>query len=95
LKACIGELLDKTSRFQAANPFAPFEIFIDDHCVFLGKTAAEINFWHNTEATIVAIRRNGSLLMSPGPYATFTKGDIFYMIGDETCPRRVQNYLYP
>ncbi len=95
IKELLSELIDKTNRFKASNPFAPFEITIDDNCPFLGKTISDTNFWHNTAATIVSIKRTDTMMMSPGPYAVFTEGDVFYFVGDENCPERVKNYLYP
>ncbi|MDS0527800.1 GntR family transcriptional regulator [Clostridium sp. SHJSY1] len=88
------ELVDKTERFRSTNPFIPFEIKITAEMKYLNKSAADINFWHNTLATIIAIKRNGELLISPGPYASFFENDIFYFIGDKECIDRVQNFLY-
>lgn len=90
----VSELVDKTDRFRSSNPFIPFEIEIKAEMKYLNKSAADINFWHNTSATIIAIKRNGELLMSPGPYACFFENDIFYFIGDKECFDRVQNFLY-
>ncbi|MGI5997051.1 MAG: GntR family transcriptional regulator [Lutispora sp.] len=94
LREMIGILMDKTERFKASNPFIPYEIFIDGKCKFLGKTISDINFWHHTSATIVAIKRNNELLMSPGPYAVFIEGDSIYFVGDENSPERVYRYLF-
>ncbi|MEA4846472.1 MAG: GntR family transcriptional regulator [Clostridiaceae bacterium] len=94
LKERLSELFDKTDRFRAINPFAPFEITIDGNCLYLSKTISDINFWHNTLATIVAIKRGDVLMMSPGPYAVFAEGDVFYFVGDENCQERVKNFLF-
>ncbi|NLM43487.1 MAG: GntR family transcriptional regulator [Clostridiales bacterium] len=94
LKEMIGILMDKTERFKASNPFIPYEILIDEKCKYLGKTISDINFWHHTSATIVAIKRNNELLLSPGPYAVLTKGDFIYFVGDENSPERVYKYLF-
>lgn len=93
LSAFINELIDYSERFKNSNPFAPLEIEIPSDSILLGKTIAETNFWQNTGATIIGIRRAGSLILSPGPYATFSEGDIFIMIGDENCYERVQTFL--
>ncbi|MEM1483850.1 GntR family transcriptional regulator [Oscillospiraceae bacterium PP1C4] len=94
LKEQLYQLIDKTDRFKAINPFIPFEICIQHNAQYIGKTIAEINFWHNTMATIVAIKRGDSLLMSPGPYAILMEHDIFYFVGDENCLERVTGFLY-
>lgn len=94
IQSKIKELVDKTERFTANNPFTPFGIEIKADMKFLGKTASEINFWHNTSATIIAIKRNEDLLISPGPYTTFLKKDIVYCVGDENAYNRVNSFLY-
>lgn len=95
LKEHLSELIDKTDRFKSINPFVPFEIRISRKTPYIEKNIAEINFWHNTTATIIAIKRNDSLEMSPGPYAVLYENDIFYFVGDENCYERVNNFLYP
>ncbi|WP_027398341.1 GntR family transcriptional regulator [Anaerovorax odorimutans] len=92
---CLSELIDKTDRFRSINPFVPFQIEVTCETPFINKSAADVNFWHNTSATIIAIKRRNSLLMSPGPYAVFYEKDIFYFVGDEDCSERVRNFLYP
>lgn len=94
LKEKLEELMDKTDRFKAINPFVPYEITIEANCKYLGRTISDINFWHHTSATIISIKRDDVLMMSPGPYSVITEGDVFYFVGDENCPERVKNYLY-
>lgn len=89
----ISKLIEKTNRFRFINPFTPFEIEIHSNCPHINKTISEINFWHNTAATIIAIKRNITLIMSPGPYALLLENDIFYFVGDDNCLERVQNFL--
>ena len=43
--------------------------------------------------SVIAIRRNGEVLISPGSYATLNEKDIIYFIGDEYSPDRVTNFL--
>ncbi|NSB14493.1 GntR family transcriptional regulator [Clostridium beijerinckii] len=95
LREQIIDLLDRTDRFKSINPFIPFEIRITKETPYIDKNVAEINFWHNTSATIVCIKRNGCLEMSPGPYAVLRDNDIFYFVGDESCYERVNKFLYP
>lgn len=94
LKRSVNELLDKTERFKDINPFNPFEIPITSNSKYTGMNISEINFWHNTGATIIAIKKNDVLLLSPGPYATLDVGNILYYIGDENSKIRVENFLY-
>lgn len=95
LKEQIGALIDKTERFRSLNPFVPFELVVSGETPHLGKTASDLNFWHNTAATIIAIRRGQTLILSPGPYSSFQAEDVIYFIGDECCLERVKDFLYP
>ncbi|QOV20584.1 GntR family transcriptional regulator [Blautia liquoris] len=94
MKEMVNELLYKTERFQSVNPFTPFEIEITKDAVYIGESLSSIQFWHNTAATIIAIKRNDELILSPGPYAEFRIEDIVYYIGDKDCEERVQNFFY-
>ena len=95
LKERLVSLLDKVDRFKAINPFMPYEISITKETPHLEKTISEINFWHNTTATIIAIKRDNTLVMSPGPYSALIEGDVVYFVGDENCHTRVTTFLYP
>lgn len=94
LKEQLLELMDKTDRFKTINPFVPFEIQIEPSMEYVGSNISDINFWHNTIATVVAIKRGDALMMSPGPYATLLVDDILYFVGDENCLERVRYFLY-
>lgn len=95
LKECITKLMDKTDRFRSINPFTPFEILIDSQNWAIGKSLGELNFWHNTTATVIAIRRGENILLSPGPYSALMEGDILYFVGEETCYERAKQFFYP
>lgn len=92
---CLNKLIIKTERFRAFNPFTPFQIDITSDTPYIGKTISDVNFWHSTSATIVAIRRDDEILISPGPYAELCEGDTLFFIGDESCNERVSSFLYP
>lgn len=67
LEELVSGLISRTDRFRSTNPFVPFEIAVNDGTPYLNQTVSDINFWHNTSATIIAIRRGGDLMLSPGP----------------------------
>ncbi len=94
-KAMVEDLMYKTERFRTVNPFSPFEMEITEEASHIGRNLSESNFWHNTSATIIAIGRGEDIIISPGPYAILTAGDILYYVGDENCHERVRNFLYP
>lgn len=92
---CLTELIIKTDRFRSLNPFMPFQITITSKTPYLNKNISDLNFWQNTGATVIGIKRKDELLISPGPYASMYDQDILYFIGEDTCMERVTNFLYP
>ncbi|WP_446897020.1 TrkA C-terminal domain-containing protein [Clostridium sp. LBM24168] len=90
----INELIDYSNRFARTNPFSPFEFQIYSGLSIIGKTICEIKFWQNTNATIIAIRRKGKLIISPGPYAVFEDNDIFVAVGDEESYDKIKKFIY-
>ena len=43
---------------------------------------------------LTAIKRGDELMISPGPYAVLTEGDVCYFITAELSDHRVREYLY-
>ncbi len=91
----LDEVTAHTRRTYALNPFIPYELELTEEADHLGETIAELNLWHKTEATVVAILRGEKLLLSAGPYAVITAGDILYFVGDEFAFQRMQRFFYP
>lgn len=88
-------LIDSTDRYNSVNPFTPYQVKVTAEATCLNKSIGATSFWHNTAATIIAVERNRSLIISPGPYFVFTQDDVLYFVGDEDCFERVQKFLYP
>ncbi|MDI7742792.1 TrkA C-terminal domain-containing protein [Lysinibacillus fusiformis] len=95
LQETTERLVSRTERFKSVNPFVPFQVEIREESPYISQSIGSINFWQNTMATIVGIRRGVELMISPGPYATFEQGDVIYFIGNDECIERVQKFLYP
>lgn len=89
------QLISRTEHFRSVNPFIPYQIEMTANSPCIHQTLQTLNFWQNTSATIVGIRRGNELLLSPGPYASLEEGDIIYFIGNDESLARVQNFLYP
>lgn len=86
----ISSLLDITERYSEINPFTPFALQIKSDMNHIGKTSSEVNFWQNTGATIIAVKRDQDIILSPGPYTSFNENDILYFIGNNECLERVK-----
>ncbi|MEA4815449.1 MAG: GntR family transcriptional regulator [Lachnospiraceae bacterium] len=86
----VNQLIEMSERFSQSNPLEPFLLKLTPEMKNLGKTSAEVNFWHNTGATIIAVNHNSRLIISPGPYTSFEEEDILYFIGPNGCFERVK-----
>lgn len=93
IKNHINILLDANDRFNYLNPLTPFELTIEEGCPLVGQTIASVHFWNNTGATIIAIRRKGSTILSPGPHAQFFAGDHILIVGDEAAYQKTRQLL--
>nr|WP_232337074.1 TrkA C-terminal domain-containing protein [Lysinibacillus timonensis] len=95
LQETTERLVSRTESFRYINPFVPFQVEVAGSSPYVSKSIGDINFWQNTMATIVGIRRGNDLILSPGPYATIENNDIIYFIGNDECLERVEKFLYP
>ena len=93
ISSSMMNLIDSYERFEGSNPLTPFELPIQPGDALTGKNLADVNFWHNTGATIIAIRRSGGLILSPGPYAEFMPGDVFLLVCDAQSFARAKAYV--
>lgn len=89
----IERIVDYSNRLRYTNPLTPIEIELPKKCDLIGKSVSESKFWQNTKATIVAIRRNGELIISPGPYLVFEKGDNLLVVGEEDILKKIEIFL--
>ncbi|HHX81095.1 MAG TPA: GntR family transcriptional regulator [Acholeplasmataceae bacterium] len=94
MKDLIKDMVDKVKKFESINPFIPYEIYINEGCKHLNKSYNDLRFWNNTKATIVGVRRDGRLILSPGPDETIKLMDVIYYIGDEITQQTVETFLY-
>ncbi|MER1985361.1 MAG: TrkA C-terminal domain-containing protein [Solibacillus sp.] len=89
----LSDFVSRTSRLHSINPFVPFQIEVTSECPYLNKSIREILFWQQTGATIIGIKKDTELVISPGPYAELKAGDILYFIGNEHSFSAVQQFL--
>ena len=90
----VDYIAGQADRLNRVKPIYPCEILIESQSPLHGKTISETKFWQNTGGTIVAIRRDGRTIYSPGPHATFQTGDMLLISGDENVEQRVKDYIH-
>lgn len=88
-------LVAQTKKVHNIVPFIPYELVLTAKAAALGATISELNIWHETGATIVAIKRAEELILSPGPYSVFAAGDVLYFVGNELALQRMTKFFYP
>lgn len=93
IQETLAEFISRTNRLQSINPFVPYQITITEECPYLQKSIGEINFWQQTGATIIGIKKGEELILSPGPYAQLNVGNIVFFIGNDQSLIAVQKFL--
>ncbi len=58
-----------------------------------GRNLGTLHFWQATGATIVAIRRGTSRIVSPGPYAELYDGDEIIFVGTDEAREAVSRFF--
>ena len=91
----IQGIIDYSSRFNEVNNIIPLEFVVPENCLYIGKTVGEIMFWQNTGATLIAVKRNDELLLSPGPYISLNPNDVLIVVGNDNIRNSVPQFLYP
>lgn len=74
-------LLKNRPHVAAGEPLPNYEITVPRNSPVIGKSLGELRYWQCTGGTIVAIRRGGSVILSPGPYAELYDGDVIVLVG--------------
>lgn len=92
-EATLIEIINLSDRLRNLTPYNPVEIEIDAMAHVVGKTISELQLWQHTGATVVAIRRDSEVMISPGPLAKLCVGDRIVLVGDGEVLRRMEQYL--
>lgn len=87
------EVFSINTRFAQANPFPIFAYTIVEGSKAIGQSLGDLRFWQATEATVVAIRRGGTILLSPGPKEPLASGDTLMMVGPQEAVDRIEELL--
>ncbi len=95
LHEALAHLIMATEHYRSMNPLMPLAIHITSQCRFIGQTIQEMRFWQNTGATIVAIKRDEALIVSPGPLATIMENDEIYFVAQGFNDQRIRAFLFP
>lgn len=67
--------------------------FVNEDCPFINKTLAEINLRAQTDATIIAIVRNGQMISNPSGKDVLLAGDTIILYGTHKSVDRAIEFL--
>ena len=87
------KIIDYSYRFKNADLIDLVEVEISGSSHIIDKSIGESRFWHHSGATILGIKRNDKVNISPGPYWEFKESDILLVVGDEGVLERIKKYL--
>jgi len=89
----VNQIMHYSDRLKNLTPYNPVEIRIPVHSSIVGKALREIQLWHNTGATVVAIRRGTEIIVSPGPNAVLGTDDRIVVVGAYDVLQQVSNFV--
>jgi K+/H+ antiporter YhaU regulatory subunit KhtT len=87
------DLIEANDRFSASNPFPTYEYTIKEGSLAVGNSLGALHFWQRTGGTVIAIRREGSILLSPGPDLNLEVLDILILVGTQDSLAKTQELL--
>ncbi len=93
LEKNINDIIEFATQLRNVGSIIPFESIVEKDSLAVGKTIGDLNFWHNTKATIIAVKRDGNLFLSPGPYFKIDERDVIVYVGDDSVFETVKNYI--
>jgi len=89
----VRHLVDLNERFASSNPFYTYECTVSEHSSVIGKTLGELSFWQQTHATVIAIRRDASITLSPGPQFSLKELDVLVLVGNQEIRETVESFI--
>ena len=90
----VAALIKSRETFAAAEePLPNYEVTVPPQSPVLGKSIGALKFWQSTGATIVAIRRGQSVILSPGPYAELYEGDVIVLVGNAAAAQAARRFV--
>lgn len=93
LEKNINSIIEFATQLRNVGSIIPFENIVEKDSFAVGKSIGELNFWHNTKATIISVKRDGDLFLSPGPYFKINSNDIIVYVGEDSVIETVKDYI--
>lgn len=88
-----GSIIRINEQFSQSHPFNNQEVNIPPNSPIIGRTLGELKFWQQTGATVIAIRRDDKIILSPGPYGVLQENDTIIFVGDVASAEAVSAFI--
>jgi K+/H+ antiporter YhaU regulatory subunit KhtT len=89
----LTEIVETSDRLKNLKPYNPVEIRVRANSYAEGKTIGDLQFWQNTGATIIALRRGTQISISPGPHVILLGDDVLVIVGSEKAYERTEAFI--
>ena len=93
IASLIDQILDLNDRFRHSDPLRNYEFQLLPESSLVGKTIAESEFRKKTDGTIVAIRSEGKIILSPQPSTVFKPYDVLVVAGRPDVVEQVMEFV--
>lgn len=93
IQEIFNEIIEYSDQLKNLSPYNPIEINIPANSHLVGKTIADIKLWQRTGATLVAIRRDNEISISPGPSAMIQPNDQLIIVGKGNILPKVSHFI--
>lgn len=93
LEKTLHSIIEYSDKLKHLSPYNPIEVEVEGSSQYIGSTISDLKFWQNTGGTVVAIRKKGQLIVSPGPYAVIDKGDVIVVVGGNDILKDVEKFI--
>jgi len=80
IEETVQKLADMAERFRSSGDMQTYEFTVPEGARITGLTIAQSAFRASTGATILAIRRGASVILSPGPDEKLAPGDVLVVV---------------
>lgn len=81
IRTIISQIVDLSGRFSFSDPLKRFEFTLHSGSKLIGQTIGSSAFYQTTKMTIIALNRQGTMILSPGPDAIFEENDVLIVVG--------------
>ncbi|MFD3261080.1 TrkA C-terminal domain-containing protein [Paenibacillus lentus] len=89
----LNKITKASDRLQNLTPYNPMEIQINEESHAVGKTIGNLQFWQNTGATVIALRRGTRVSISPGPHVILRENDSLVFVGDPKIYEKTDRFV--